>query len=208
MAVFWIVLYLQQHLPLLLILLLIFYVSHCGEWEVLFIFSWWLKKIEYLFMPVECIWVFFSSEFSYLLLMKKITLSMYIKHRIHPFYVYNLVSFNKLVQLCNHDCNLALESFYDHLKLSCAHLQSIPVPTGVLFLWLLMRLSFFLYTYWPFGFLLLWSAYVKVFWVLFLVGLWEPVLPDTNPLKVYVMHLLFSCFIVCLLFLLMMSFFI
>ena len=71
---------------------------------------------------------------SYLLLMKKITLSMYIKHRIHPFYVYNLVSFNKLVQLCNHDCNLALESFYDHLKLSCAHLQSIPVPTGVLFL--------------------------------------------------------------------------
>lgn len=106
------------------------------------------EKIEYLFMPVECIRVFFSSEFSYLLPMKKITLSMYIKHRIHPFYVYNLVSFNKLVQLCNHDCSLALESSYDHLKLSCAHLQSIPVPTGVLFLWLLMRLSFFLYTYW------------------------------------------------------------
>ena len=92
------------------------------------------EKIEYLFMPVEYLGIF-PSEFSYLLpIKKKKTLSMYIKHRIRPFYVYNLVSFNKLVQLCNHDCSLALESSYDHLKLSCAHLQAIPVPTGVLFL--------------------------------------------------------------------------
>lgn len=132
------------------------------------------EKIEYLFMPVEYL-VFFPVNFPICCRLKKKTLSMYIKHTIRLFYVYNLVSFNKLVQLCNHDCSLALESSYDHLKLSCAHLQAIPVPTGVLFLWLLMGLSFFLYTYWPFGFLLLRSAYVKVFWVPFLVGLWEPV---------------------------------
>lgn len=132
------------------------------------------EKIEYLFMPVEYL-VFFPVNFPICCRLKKKTLSMYIKHTIRPFYVYNLVSFNKLVQLCNHDCSLALESSYDHLKLSCARLQAIPVPTGVLFLWLLMGLSFFLYTYWPFGFLLLRSAYVKVFWVPFLVGLWEPV---------------------------------
>lgn len=175
MAVFWIVLYPQQHLLLLLILLLIFYVSHCGEWEVvLFTFSRWLKKLS-TFSCLLSIWVFFPVNFPICCRLKKKTLSMYIKHTIRPFYVYNLVSFNKLVQLCNHDCSLALESSYDHLKLSCARLQAIPVPTGVLFLWLLMGLSFFLYTYWPFGFLLLRSAYVKVFWVPFLVGLWEPV---------------------------------
>lgn len=158
MAVFWIVLYPQQHLLLLLILLLIFYVRHCGEWEVvLFTFSWWLKKLS----PFSCllsIWVFFPVNFPICLLIKKIPLSVYIKHRIHPFCVYNLVSFNKLVQLYNHDYSLGLESSYDHLKLSYAHLQLIPVPTGVLFLWLLIRLISFLYTYWPFGFLLLWSA--------------------------------------------------
>lgn len=63
-AVFWIVLYPQQHLPLLLILLLIFYVSHCGEWEVvLFLFSWWLKKLSTFSCLLNVFGYFFPVNF-------------------------------------------------------------------------------------------------------------------------------------------------
>lgn len=157
------------------------------------------EKIEYLFMPVECIRVFFSSEFSYLLPMKKITLSMYIKHRIHPFYVYNLVSFNSTVVQPWLQSSFRILLWPPEALLcpftvnSCSHWGFISLITNEIE---------FLFIY------LLASAHVKVFWVLFLIGLREPVLPDTNSLKVYVMHLLFSCFTVCLLFLLMMAFFI